>query len=206
MLIGVSKAGVGAKGLTYTRVMPRSHPVARTSFEEYLELEARSNIRHEFVDGMLFTMAGGTDYHNIIAGNIFAAAKVAARGTGCTVFIENMLLQTPEGPTYYPDVFVTCEETNDGSPLKRFPCFVVEVLSETTSDIDRGEKLHNFRKIPSLKAYVLVSQDRRLVETYRRLEDGTWRYETLEKNEVLELPCLDTKLSLDEIYADTDLA
>ncbi|WP_337868562.1 Uma2 family endonuclease [Meiothermus sp.] len=184
--------------------MPRPQPVAQTSFEAFLELEARSQTRHEFVNGLLFAMAGGTDYHNIIAGNIFVAAKEAAKGTGCTVFIENMLLQTPEGPTYYPDVFVTCEEANDGARFKRFPCLVVEVLSETTSDIDRGEKLHNYSKIPSLKAYVLVSHDRRLVETYRRLSDATWRYETLEKSGALELPCLDTKLSLDEIYAGVD--
>lgn len=186
--------------------MPRPQPVAQTSFETFLELEARSQTRHEFVDGLLFAMAGEADYHNIIAGNIFVAAEMAAKNRGCTVFIENMLLQTPEGPTYYPDVFVTCEEANDGARFKRFPCLVVEVLSETTSDIDRGEKLHNYSKIPSLKAYVLVSHDRRLVETYRGLSDGTWRYETLEKSGALELPCLDTKLSLEEIYADIDLA
>lgn len=74
------------------------------------------------------------------------------------------MLQTPDGPSYYPAVFVTCEETNDGSPYKRFPCFVAEVLSESTSDIDRGEKLHNYRKIPSLKAYILVSYSQQLVE------------------------------------------
>lgn len=68
-----------------------------------------------------------------------------------------------------------------------------------------GEKLYNYRKIPTLLAYVLVSQDRRLVETYRRLDDGTWRYETLEETGKLELPCLDLRLGLDAIYADTDL-
>ncbi|MFZ5991235.1 MAG: Uma2 family endonuclease [Deinococcota bacterium] len=186
----------------YSEAMPRPEPVGKTTFEEYLELEARSPVRHEFVDGYLFAMAGGTDYHNIIAGNIFAAARAAARGTGCTVFIENMLLHTPDGAAYYPDVFVTCEEANDGSRYKRFPCFVVEVLSESTSDIDRGEKLHNYRKIPSLKAYVLVSCDRKLVEVYRRLEDNTWRYETLEGEGALEFPCLDLKMDLAEIYAD----
>lgn len=123
-----------------------------------------------------------------------------------------MLLHTPDGAAYYPDVFVTCEEANDGSRYKRFPCFVVEVLSESTtprfarrnhaSDIDRGEKLHNYRKIPSLKAYVLVSCDRKLVEVYRRLEDNTWRYETLEGEGALGFPCLDLKMDLAEIYAD----
>ena len=182
--------------------MPRPEPIGRITFEEYLALEARSRVRHEFVDGTIFAMAGGTDHHNVIAGNIFAAARAAARGTGCTAFIENMMLQVPDGATYYPDVFVTCEEPNDGSRYKRFACFIVEVLSESTSDVDRGEKLHHYRKIPTLKAYVLVSQNQKLVEVYRRLEDQTWRYEVLEGTGELELPCLGLKLNLEEIYAD----
>jgi Uma2 family endonuclease len=186
--------------------MPRPEPVGKTTFEEYLQLEARSSVRHEFVDGLIFAMAGGTDYHATICLNIAGQLRGAARAAGCFAYMENMLVQTPDGSTYYPDVFVTCEESNDGSRYKRFPCFIVEVLSESTSDIDRGEKLQNYRKIPSLKAYILVSHDRRLVEVYRRLEDGTWRYETLEGSGALELPCLGSRLSLEEIYADAGLS
>ncbi len=186
--------------------MPRPAPVAQSTFEEYLKLEATAQTRHEFVDGMLFAMAGGTDYHATISLNIAVQVRAAARASGCFAYMENMLLQTPDGPTYYPDVSVTCNESNEGARFKRFPCFIVEVLSESTSDIDRGEKLHNYRKIPSLKAYILVSQNRRLIETYRRLEDGTWRYETLEQSGELQLPCLDLNLALNDIYADTDLA
>ncbi|GIW24585.1 Uma2 family endonuclease [Meiothermus sp.] len=185
--------------------MPRPEPVGKTTFEAYLELEARSPVRHEFVDGMIFAMAGRTDYHATISLNIATQVRATARASGCFVYMENMLLQTPDGPTYYPDVFVTCEESNDGSRYKRFPCFVVEVLSESTSDIDRGEKLHNYR-IPSLKAYILVSSERKLVEVYRRLEDQTWRYEVLEGAGELELPCLGLKLGLEEIYADVDVS
>lgn len=192
--------GSGVEG--YTGFMPRPEPVLKTSFAEYLELEARSQVRHEFVDGMLFAMAGGTDYHAIITLNIATLIKAAARASGCFAYMENMLVQTPDGPTYYPDVFVTCDEGVDGSRFKRFPCFVIEVLSDTTSDIDRGEKWHNYRKIPSLKAYILVSQEKRMVEVYRRFDDGTWRYETVEGEGVLELPCLDVKLGLDQVYAD----
>lgn len=168
--------------------MPRPEPVAKTTFEAFLRSESHSQTRHEFVDGMLFAMAGGTDYHNTISGNIFTAVKAKARSRGCFAYMENMLVQTPDGPTYYHDVFVTCDETNDGSKFKRFPCFVVEVLSDSTADIDRGEKLHKYRKIPTLKAYVLVSQSRPMVEVYRRLEDNTWRYKTLEGEGLLELP------------------
>jgi Uma2 family endonuclease len=78
-------------------------------------------------------------------------------------------------------------------------------LSESTEAIDRGDKLHSYKTIPSLKAYVLVSQEQKLVEVYRRLEDGTWRYETLEGNDTLELPCLELKVGLEEIKRGIDV-
>jgi Uma2 family endonuclease len=113
--------------------------------------------------------------------------------------MENMTLLTPSGKGYYPDLFMTCEEPNDGSRFKRYPCWIVEVLSESTQAIDRGEKLHNYKAMPTLKTYVLVSQDQKLVEVYQQLEDKTWRYESLEEG-ILELPCLDLKISLQDIY------
>ena len=112
--------------------------------------------------------------------------------------MEGMLVRTPDDHGYYPDVFVTCEERNDGSRVKRQPCFVVEVLSDSTEAIDRGEKLHHYQRIPALQAYVLVSQYKQMVEVYRRLPDG-WRYEILESG-VLELPCIGLGLPLERVY------
>ncbi len=163
---------------------------------EHLELEAHSQVRHEFVDGYTFAMAGGTDHHNHIAGRMYRLVFDAAEDAGCELFINDMILQTPGGKGYYPDLFLTCEETTDGSRFKRFPCWIVEALSDSTEALDRGEKLHNYRNIPSLKAYVLVSQDQKMVEVYSRLEDDTWRYEVLEGEDTLELPCLNTKMDL----------
>lgn len=179
--------------------MPRQNPIKRTTFEEYLELEARSDVRHEFVDGFMFAMAGGTDNHNRIAINLIVLINAAAEAAGCNAFINDILVRTPEEIGYYPDVFVTCEEQNDGSRIKRKPCFVIEVLSDTTEAIDRGEKLRHYRKIPSLQAYILVSQTAKLFETFRRLPDGTWRYETLEEGG-LELPCVGFTLPLEDAY------
>ncbi|PZA08427.1 MULTISPECIES: Uma2 family endonuclease [unclassified Meiothermus] len=186
--------------------MARQNPVRQATFEEYLEFEQHSQVRHEFVDGYLFAMAGGTDFHNRISGRLYRLILDAAETADCDLFINDMILQTPSGRGYYPDLFLTCEERSDGSRFKRFPCWIIEVLSESTEAIDRGEKLHSYKAIPSLNAYILVSQDQRLVEVYRRLEDGTWRYETLEGNDVLELPCLELKVGLEEIYRGVGLA
>lgn len=163
-----------------------------------MQLEAQSQIRHEFVDGFVFAMAGGTDYHNQIAINALFALRAAAQAAGCESYISDMLLQTPGG-TYYPDVFVTCEEPNDGSRLKHTACLIIEVLSESTEVIDRSEKLHNYQKLPGLQAYVLVSQDQQLVEVFRRLEDKSWRYEAIEEGEV-QLPCVEVAVKLDDLY------
>lgn len=106
--------------------------------------------------------------------------------------------------TYYPDVFVTGDESERGNNVKSGACFIVEVLSESTSDIDRGEKLRNYRRISNLQAYILVAQRQRPVEVYRPLGDGSWRHDILEEGSV-ELPCLNLSLGFDEIYEDVVL-
>ena len=177
----------------------------RLTLEEYLELEERADTRHEFVDGFMFAMAGGTDNHNQIVVNIATAARTAARGTPCRVHAESMKLVTPSDKAYYPDVFATCEEANDGSRFKRHPCLIVEVLSESTEAIDRGEKLHHYQTIGALQTYVLVSQHARLVETYTRLPDGAWRYEKTEGEGRVTLARLGLTLTLEDIYEDASL-
>lgn len=187
--------------------MPRSNPVRQSTFEEYIELEEHAEVRHEFVDGYMFAMAGGTSDHNRIGGNIYRALYDAAEAAGCEVFIADMKLVAPSGKAYYPDVFLTCEPPSGKAKLKRSACWVVEVLSESTQSIDRSEKLHNYKAIPELGAYVLVSQDQRLVEVYSRLDDNTWRYQTLEPEDakLLDLPCVERGLSLEEIYRGVQL-
>ena len=168
--------------------------------EEYLSFEETAEVKHEFVDGFVFAMAGAGDAHNLISGNIFTQARLAARQSACRVYVSDMKLAVSADAYYYPDVFVTCDD-DLGTNIKHHPCFVVEVLSDSTSDIDRGEKLLNYRKLASLQAYILVSQKQKLVEVYRRLPDNSWRHDIIEEGEI-ELPCLNLTLSLDEIYED----
>lgn len=187
--------------------MPRVLANAKQmTFEEYLEFEKTAQARHEFVDGFIFAMAGGTDNHNSITLNIATTIKPKARAGTCRVFSSDMTLLTPNGIGYYPDVFVTCQEDNDGSRVKRFPCFVVEVLSKSTEDIDRGEKWENYRKIHTLQSYILVSQKKALVEVYKRQQDGSWIYSVLENEGTLELPCINAALTLEQIYEDIDFS
>jgi Uma2 family endonuclease len=183
--------------------MPRVFKEAkRMSFEEYLEFEENADVRHEFVDGFVFAMAGANNAHNTIAGNIFVVSKVAADQKNCRAYINDMKLCTPEPDAkgYYPDVFVTCSEDDFEADVKTTACFIVEVLSKSTEDIDRGEKWKHYRKLTSLKAYLLISQRQKYVEIYRLMQDGSWRYEVLESEGTVELPCINASLSLETLY------
>lgn len=172
------------------------------SFEEYLEFEKSSETRHEFVDGFVFAMAGANNAHNTIAGNVFVLSQIAANKAECRAYISDMKLRTPEseGKGYYPDVFVTCDKNDFDTDVKTTACFIVEVLSKSTEDIDRGEKWQNYRKFTSLKAYILISQKQKYVEVYRLMPDGSWRYDALENQGLIDLPCINTSISLEEIY------
>ncbi|MDW8426781.1 MAG: Uma2 family endonuclease, partial [Meiothermus sp.] len=152
----------------------------RATFEEFLELEAKSQTRHEFVDGFVFAMAGGTDYHNRLVTRFLLTIFNAGEEAGCETFAENMLLKVGSA-AYYPDVFVTCEEPLVGVSYKKTACLVVEVLSDSTEAIDRGEKLLAYQKPPGLQAYVLVSHPAKRLEIFRRMDDGGWRYEAVEE-------------------------
>jgi Uma2 family endonuclease len=171
--------------------MPRNGEAKRMSVMEYLEFEAKAQTRHEFVDGFVFAMAGASEIHNLIAGNIFALVRAAARTKPCRAYVSDMKVQI-EDVFYYPDVFLSCDERDLGENIKRHPCFIIEVLSESTADIDRGEKLINYRRLESLRAYVLISQQQKLIEVYRRLEDNSWRHDILEGGSFI-LPCLDLR-------------
>ena len=115
--------------------------------------------------------------------------------------MENVKLRTPNGVGYYPDVVVTCDDEVTDLLIYN-PCLIVEVLSDSTEDIDRGEKLFNYQKFSSLKMYVLVRQDKKFLEVYKRNPDGTWQYSIFEENGKLEFGCADFAMTLDEIYED----
>ena len=176
---------------------------------EYLASEERSPIRHEYMGGELYAMAGGSQRHNRIALNAASALLSDLRSTPCQVFMSDVKLHVAhDNAYYYPDVMVAC---NEASPLAgeaqivADPLLVVEVLSPATETIDRREKLAAYRRVPSVMEYVLVSQDRQQVEIYRRQGDIGWLYLSFEAGETVEFSSVALALPIGELYAGTDV-
>ncbi len=181
--------------------MPREAPVSTASnFDQFLEMEIRAQERHEFVDGHLFVMAGGTLRHNEIAQNVLESLRPATHDAGCRAFIENVLVRTPDEIGYYPDVFVACDSGDDRPRVKRRPSIIVEISSETTYVIDRSEKLRNYRVIPTLELYMLLEQDEVLAEVYAKQPDGSWRHEILHDGASINFPSLNLEVPLSALY------
>lgn len=174
------------------------------SIDEYLRGEQASPIRHEYVAGRVYAMAGAGEAHNRIAGNLFFHLRAAARGTPCAVFISDMKVRVAAHDAfYYPDVLLTCEPSDREALSKAAPCLIAEVLSPSTEVIDRREKLLAYRALESLDHYLLLSQDRRLVEVYRRDAKGGWRYDVMEEGE-LAFACggIDIRFGVADLYED----
>lgn len=166
------------------------------SVSEYLELEAESPVKYEYVGGEVFALAGTTDRHNQLALNLVVKLWDASRKAGCRVYASDVKVRTPSDAHYYPDVMVVCED--DPDPLvKTKPCLLVEVLSPSTEAIDRREKLFAYQGIPELQAYILVASDAARVERYYRAPQG-WMYERTA--DTVAFPCPGVTLSLAEIY------
>jgi Uma2 family endonuclease len=166
--------------------------------EEYLKLEETATVKHEYVAGTIHAMVGTTKRHNQIAGNIFAHLWNRARGGPCRVYASDVKVRIDD-VVYYPDVMVACEPADDDPLVEHTPCLIVEVTSPGTESIDRREKVFNYRKIPSLKAYLIVDQSRHWIERHWRDDEGYWRQGGLNDG-AIPVPCPETRLPLDEAY------
>lgn len=170
------------------------------SVEEYREFERSSPVKHEYVGGHVYARVGVSRRHSRISGNIFAALRDAARGGPCRVHQSDMRVPVPDGAFYYPDVVVACGPEPEDPYIEDVPCLIVEVLSPTTAAIDRREKLLSYRRLPNLRAYLIVEQDEALVERRFRDENDRWRTELVEEGS-FSVPCPpEATLSLAEIY------
>ena len=176
------------------------------TIDEYLELEEHSTVRHEYVGGDLYAQAGASESHNLIVSNIHGHLWTATRDTNCRVYANDMKLQAAADAMYYPDLMVVCDESDDRSDAKTRPCLIVEVLSPSTEHIDRREKLLAYRRIDSLKAYIMVYQDQRRVARQWRDDAGAWWQAEVSGDGVVPVPCPQITLSLDDIYERTSLA
>ncbi len=157
--------------------------IAHFEPDEYLALEHAARTKHEYLDGVIYAwqgfvplaMAGGTLRHNRVSGNVYASLRAQLKGSGCSVFMADVRLNNAERSVYfYPDVVVTCSPADlardDGISEPRV---VVEVLSDSTEDFDRGDKFSAYQAIGSLETVVLISPDRRTLEVFRRAAGWT---------------------------------
>jgi Uma2 family endonuclease len=176
------------------------------SEEDYLRGELTGETRHEYVGGETYAMVGASDRHGLIAGNLFAALRPHVRGTDCQLFMADMKLRVEaagETAFYYPDILLSCDPEDRETYFRSRPCLIVEVLSEGTQRIDRREKLFAYTSVPSLKEYLLLSQDRVEAEIHRR-ENRGWK--TLRFTEgAVPFECLGIGIGLDAIYEDVPL-
>ena len=143
--------------------------------DEYLEMEEKSAIKHEYIDGYVYAMAGANDPHVTIASNAFTMIRSHLRGSDCRVYISDMKARIDSlNRFYYPDVMVTCDPRDTQSQnQKRFPKLIIEVLSKSTEGFDRGDKFTDYQQIESLEEYVLVNTKRQRIDCFRK-EDGRW--------------------------------
>lgn len=156
--------------------MIASPPQSYLTADEYLDLEERSDTKHEYIDGQAYAMAGASDAHVTIALNLATLLRSHVRGSGCRVYIADMKARI-ESPNrfYYPDVMVTCDPRDlETSTYKRFASLIVEVLSDSTEAGDRGDKFVDYQELETLREYVLINTKRQRVECFRRNEQGLW--------------------------------
>ncbi|HEV2881817.1 MAG TPA: Uma2 family endonuclease [Pyrinomonadaceae bacterium] len=182
-----------------------SLPSYYLSPEEYLAIERQAEYKSEYVDGVMYARAGGSERHNLIAGNLIAEFNVQLRKTDCRVYPSDLKVRVPNSRRFfYPDVSIVCGETqfaDDERDVVLNPVVVVEVLSESTAAFDRGKKFQSYQQIESLREYLLVSQDEHVVEHFLRQDDGHWLYTKAGGlDESLALPTVKCRLALRDVY------
>jgi Uma2 family endonuclease len=192
----------------------KTHEAPRFTEEEYLAFERAADKRHVFLDGYVFEMAGESEPHGIISTNVSGQLYLQLRGTPCLTFSKDTKVRS--GPLHlkpgsrkglysYPDVLVVCGERrymDEHKDVLLNPTVIIEVLSDSTQELDRKEKLRRYRfYLPDLRHYVLVEQTMPYVDHYARQDNGTWLFESVEGLEgSLYLAAINCRLEMADIY------
>jgi Uma2 family endonuclease len=177
--------------------------------EEYLEIERKAETKSEYFQGEMFAMAGGTPRHGWIIGNVTGGLWQRLRGKPCRVSPGDVRLRvSPTGLYTYPDVMVICGDpqyADDRKDTILNPVLIVEVLSESTRDYDRGQKFEHYRTLASVKDYLTIAQDKPHVEQWSRTEEGRWQLTELDQpGQTMELTSVGCALPLSEVYYQID--
>jgi len=177
------------------------------SADQYLASERTSGVRREFVNGLVYAMTDANQKHNVIAGNLYRALGDHFDGKPCLAFIESFKVRIQSANCfYYPDVVIACSGLSDESDYTEEPVLIAEVLSPSTANVDRREKLNNYLSISSLQEYLIVHQKHKRVEVYQRSETGVWSLTEFISGEILTL-CATTgealEFDVDRLYRNT---
>ncbi|MBL8211234.1 MAG: Uma2 family endonuclease [Bryobacterales bacterium] len=159
-------------------------PLPFVTEEQYLQMERESELRHEYLHGEVFAMSGGTTNHNRLSADLLVQISNRLEGSPCEIFGSDQRVRVPATRFHaYPDLSVVCspiQYSDDTKDCVLNPILLVEVLSKSSRNFDRGEKFRQYQRIPSLQTYVLVEQDDMLVEVYTRTGRDSWNYRVLE--------------------------
>lgn len=174
--------------------------------EEYLAFERAAEEKHEFADGEIFAMSGSSRAHSSVNSHLIRDLGNVLMGRRCSVYTSDLRIYIPSSGRYvYPDASVVCgrAELKDAErDILLNPRVIVEVLSESTEDYDRGEKFTHYKTIPSLAHYVLASQEKPFVEVFTRQADNSWTCIKYEAGEKIVLSALECEIEIDRVYAN----
>lgn len=176
------------------------------SFEDYLAWEAENIEKHEFIQGETFAMAGARQAHVTVSLNLASAFKAHLRGTPCRAYIADMKLRVEAADaSYYPDVMVSCDRSDHAADLYlSHPILLVEILSDSTAAFDRGNKFADYRKLESLKEYVLVDIEARRIECYRLNAAGLWELHDYTGQTRCEFASIGLIMEQDFVFEDVE--
>jgi Uma2 family endonuclease len=174
--------------------------------EEYFAWEEQQLERHEYIDGEVYAMSGGTVTHSQIASNFNRLLGNHLRGSGCKTLNSDCRVKVLEMDKYiYPDVSVTCDERDKTSTQYiTHPCLLIEVLSPGTEAYDRGNKFKLYRRNPSLQEYILVSAETIEIELFRKTQTNDWQIINYQVGDVVELKSINLSIPIEQIYDDID--
>ena len=171
---------------------------------EYFAWEEQQQVRHEYIDGEVYAMSGGTINHSEIALNFGSLLKSHLRGSGCRTLNSDARVNILSSSDYvYPDVSVTCDQRDKTTAQYiTYPCLIVEVLSPSTEAYDRGNKFKLYRRNPILQEYVLVDAETMAIELFRKTDSDTWQIIDYDPGDMVELTSIKLTFPIEQVYED----
>ena len=177
-----------------------SHP--RFTPEEYFEWEEQQEVKHEYLNGEVYAMSGGTIDHGRTGGNFYSLVDNHLQDGECMVLNSDVRVNIQESNDYvYPDISITCDDRDrEATQFIKHPCLIVEVLSPSTERYDRGNKFELYRRSDSLREYILVSADKIAIDLHRQADNGEWKSSYYRSGDTVELGSINLTFPIEKIY------